>query len=116
MAATLDLPEIEKGATYEHTIYWKDKLKQPINLTGVTARMQIRESVESSVVILELSTTNGKLIITPLLGKIDFLIDSTTTSNLIGSEGVYDLELTLVNGKIKRLIEGGIVFSPEVTR
>jgi len=116
MAATLDLPDIEKGSTYEHTIFWKDKLKQPINLTGVSARMQIRETVESPIIVLELSTANGGLAITPLLGKIDFYISPTTTTALIGGEGVYDLELTFVGGKIVRLIEGSISFSPEVTR
>jgi len=116
MAATLDLPDIEKGATYEHTIFWKDKLKQPIDLSGVTARMQIRETIESPTVILELSSANGLIFIDATLGAIVFNINYATTALLPGTEGVYDLELTFSSGKVKRLIQGSIVFSPEVTR
>ena len=46
-AAKIELPIIEKGATYRHTLVWNDTLGMPINLTGATARMQVRSSVIS---------------------------------------------------------------------
>lgn len=116
MAATLNLPDIEKGATYRHTLYWKDKAKLPIDLTGATARMQIRDSVDSSTVLLELSSLSNTIIITTLEGKIELYITSQQTAVLVGYGGVYDLELYLVNGDTVRLIQGDIAFSPEVTR
>jgi hypothetical protein len=116
MAASLDLPDIDKGATYRHTLFWKDKLKAPINLTGVTARMQVRDNIDSSVAILDLSTSNGGITITPLLGRIDIYVSSAVTTTLPGYGGVYDMELIFPTSDIIRLIEGTVNFIPEVTR
>jgi hypothetical protein len=116
MAASLDLPDIDKGATYRHTLFWKDKLKAPINLTSVTARMQVRDAVDSPLISLDLTTANGGLVLTPLLGKIEIYINSTVTTTLVGYGGVYDMELVFPTGDIVRLIEGSINFIPEVTR
>ena len=116
MAANLDLPAVDKGATYRHTLIWKDKLKVPINLTSTTARMQIRESVDSGAVILDLNTTSGGITLEPLLGKISLYMSNVTTSALVGYGGVYDLEVSFPLGDVVRLIEGSIEFIPEVTR
>lgn len=116
MAAKLSLPAIEKGATYSHILYWKDKTKIPMDLTDVTAKMQVRETVESSTILLELSTENGGITITSLEGKLVLALSASQTTALVGLGGVYDLELYYSSGKVVRLIEGRIVFKPEVTR
>jgi len=115
-ASKLNLPIIEKGATYRHTLFWKDSANTAINLTGCTARIQVRESIDSPIVIVELSTSNNRIIITPLLGKIDLYISSADTSALVGFGGVYDMEVYFSNGDVIRLIEGRVTFKPEVTR
>jgi hypothetical protein len=116
MAASLDLPDIDKGATYRHTLFWKDKLKAPIDLTGVTARMQVRDDVDSSLIRLDLTTENGGLTITGLLGRIDIYISDIETTALPGYGGVYDMEFVFPSSDITRLVEGSINFIPEVTR
>lgn len=116
MAAKLRLPTIDKGATYSHILYWKDKQKVPLNLTGVTAKLQVRSTVDSTSVLLELSTENGGITIVGLEGKITLYISATQTTSLVGFGGVYDLELYYTDGKIVRLIEGNVMFKPEVTR
>jgi hypothetical protein len=116
MAASLDLPDVDKGATYRHTLLWADKLKVPINLTNAIARMQVRETVESSIKLLELTSSNGGLLVTPLLGKIELFISDEATTSLVGYGGVYDLEIEFPSGEVTRLIEGSIAFIPEVTR
>jgi hypothetical protein len=116
MAASLDLPDIDKGATYRHTLFWKNKLKAPIDLTSVSARMQVRDDVDSPIVRLDLRTVNGGLVIDPLIGRIDIYISSDDTASLYGYGGVYDMELVFPTGDIVRLIEGSINFIPEVTR
>jgi hypothetical protein len=115
-ASKLNLPAIEKGATYRHTLLWKDSLNTPINLTGCTAKLQVRETIDSSIVLLELSTVNLGLVITPLLGKIELYISDETTTLLNGIGGVYDLEIYFNNGDTTRLIEGKVTFKAEVTR
>ena len=115
-ASKLNLPIVEKGATYRHTLFWKDSSNVAIDLTGCTAKLQVRESVDSESVIVELSTENDRIIIDPELGKIDLFISDEDTTVLDGFGGVYDLEVYLSNGDTTRLIEGRMTFKPEVTR
>jgi hypothetical protein len=115
-ASKLNLPIVEKGATYRHTLYWKDSSNLPINLTGCTARLQVRDSVDSEDVTVELNTENSRIIIDELLGKIDLYISDEDTTNLNGFGGVYDMEVYFLNGDTIRLIEGRMSFKPEVTR
>ena len=46
-----------KGATFNPGWTWM-AAGVPVNLTGCTARLQVRDSVESDVVLLELTTEN----------------------------------------------------------
>jgi hypothetical protein len=114
-AAKVNL-SIEKGSTYRNTLYWKDSLNVAINLTGCTARLQVRDTVDTATFTLELTTANGGIIITPLLGQIDLYISAASTTTLIGTGGVYDLEIVFGNGDITRLIEGKVTYKSEVTR
>jgi len=115
-ASKLNLPIVEKGATYRHTLFWKDSSNVAIALTGCTAKLQVRESVDSDTVIIELSTVNNRIIIDPELGKIDLFISDEDTTILEGFGGVYDLEVYFPTGDTTRLIEGRMTFKPEVTR
>lgn len=115
-AAKLNLPSIEKGATFRHTLIWKDSTGVAIDLTGCTAKLQVREAFTANAVLLELNTTNSGLVITPSIGKIELYISSVNTSKLVGIGGIYDLEVYFGNGDTVRLIEGKCVFKLEVTR
>jgi len=46
-ASKLNLPAIEKGATYRHTLYWKDSSNVAINLTDCTAKLQVISNCSS---------------------------------------------------------------------
>jgi len=115
-AAKLNLPAIEKGATYRHTLIWKDKNNVPVNLTDCTAKIQVREDIASDMVLLEVSTENSYLVITSLSGKIDFYIPDEDTKTLLTEGGVYDLEIYHPNGDVTRLSKGTWIFIDEVTR
>lgn len=115
-ASKMNLPPIEKGATYAHTLFWKDAANLAIDLTGCTAKMHVRDTVDAVQVLLELSTVNTRIIITPLLGRIDLYISDEDTTLLVGLGGVYDLEIYYADGTTTRLIEGRLAFKPEVTR
>lgn len=114
-AATYDF-EIEQGSTLLKPIVWKDSTGAPVNLTGYTAKMQIRQSVASTDVLLEMSTVNGKISITPLTGTITLIFSAATTAAITWKRGKYDLELTSTDGAVTRLIEGQISVSQEITR
>jgi len=115
-AAKLNLPPIEKGATYKHSLIWKDGTGVLMDLVDCQAKMQVREAVESDIVLIELSTSNGRITIIPVEGKIDLYVSDEDSSILETVGGVYDLEIYHPNGETTRLIEGKIIFKPEVTR
>lgn len=108
--------EIEQGATFTKPLVWKSSTGAVVDLTGYTARMQIRETVGSTEILLELTTQNNRIAIVPLQGKVTLTIDASTTSQISWTKGVYDLELVSSNGTVTRLLRGNVSISKEVTR
>lgn len=112
---------IIQGATYTQSLTWKtaadeDATKTPVDLTGCTARMQVRAKVGASEVLLTLTTENGGISLGGTAGTIDLLIDAEDTAELTWSAGVYDLEIVYPGGQVRRLMYGTVAVSPEVTR
>lgn len=113
LAGQLDLV-IEQGATFTLSMFYQDDTGAAVDITGRTARMQLRSAVTSADVALSLTTENGRIAIDGPRGLIALSIAATDTAGLSGS-GVYDLEL--VNGAlVERVLQGTYTVSPEVTR
>lgn len=106
---------IEKGATWNPVITWKDSAGAAINLTGYSARLQIREKVTSSSALVSLTSSSG-ITLGGAAGTITPLISSTDTAALSFTTGVYDLELISGSGVVYRVLQGKVTVSPEVTR
>jgi hypothetical protein len=87
----------------------------PVNLTGYTARMQVREKHTSTTAQLALNTENGGVILGGSLGTITININASSTSALVAKDYVYDLEIVSA-GTVTRIIEGKFIVTPEVTR
>lgn len=105
----------EQGATFTRTITWNNSAGSPINLSGYTARMQVRSDYGSASPILTLTTENSGITLGGALGTIILSASATTTAALVAGNYVYDLEL--VNGSVvTRLLQGGFVINAEVTR
>ena len=114
MPASVHNFTIEQGTTLVKEFIYKDPLGSPIDLTGCTARMQMRPSKTSGTVFLDMTTENGGIQLGGTSGKLTLVFTEAMTSGLTRS-GVYDLEL--VNGPtVIRFIEGEIIVSKEVTR
>lgn len=90
----------------------------PINLTGYTARMQIRKTPSSSEVLDSLTTENNRLsIYAPLEGRLRIDISAAISTNYTFDYAAYDLELVSNdNQTVYRILEGSIAAIPEVTR
>lgn len=87
----------------------------PKDLTGWTARMQIRESIDDVTEILELLSPTD-IAITVNDAKIAVTISAAVTTALDFDEAVYDLELIDVAGAVTRFAEGLVTLRKEVTR
>jgi hypothetical protein len=88
----------------------------PVDLTGFTAIMQIRQTVQSATVLYEASTANGAIVLGGAAGTISLTIPAATTNGFTWNKGVYSLNLTSSGGIVTRLLQGAVVVSPAVTR
>jgi hypothetical protein len=109
---------IEAGATYAESWLWRQgNKKEPVNLSGCTARLQIRESVGAADVLLELTTANGGIILGGATGLVSLFLSDTATTALEFLTGVYDLEIVQTPlTRVRRLMEGSVTVKPQVTR
>ena len=102
---TLEYPDAEDPAVF-----------LPWNFTGYTARMQIRRTIDSSAIMIELTTENGGIAFTsPSSGELTVSMTAVQTAALTSS-GVYDLEIINGAGLVSRLIQGNFTLNLEVTR
>lgn len=106
---------IEKGVTLNRPINWKPG-GVVVPLTGYTARMQVRPNITSTIVLLELTTENGGIVIIPATGTIKLTQTAAQTAAYTWRRGVYDLEIINPLGEVQRLLQGEIEVSLEVTR
>lgn len=88
---------------------------QPVSLSGMTARMQIREKLTSTTVLQELTTENGMIVITDLAKTIVLQIPAATTAAYTFKAGVYSLEL-ISGTTVIPFTHGNITLEKEVTR
>jgi hypothetical protein len=113
LAGLLDI-EIEQGATFNLVFLYQDENGDAINLTGMTARMQLRRTYNSPDALLSLTNANGRIIFDPFAGKITLSVSATDTTPLTGS-GVYDLEL-IDGSTVNRILEGSFKVCAEATK
>lgn len=106
---------IEQGSIFKKTFVWT--LPSGVqNLTGWTARMQVRRKVSDPVVLVELTTENGGIELGGVEGTVYLEIDAVTTGGLTEmNNGRYDLELVSGSEPV-RLVEGEVRVTPQVTR
>jgi hypothetical protein len=107
---------IQQGATFTRSFVWKSASGTPVDLTGYSAQMQVRKSVTSPDVIVELSTANSRIVLGGALGTIVLTLTALQTSAITAKAGVYDLELSASDGVVTRFLAGEVEISREVTR
>ncbi len=109
---------IEQGATFQHEFQWLNKADEtPVDLTGWTARMHVREDFESAITLFDLSSSGGEITITPASGLVGVEIGAAETSAVGACSAVYDLELEeTATGFVERLAWGNALITREVTR
>ena len=88
----------------------------PIPLTGYTAQMQIRETLDSANTIIELTNSNGGIVIDPSDSTISIFITAAQTRAFTFPTAVYSLELTDTSGVVTTLVTGNLTLIQEVTR
>lgn len=122
---------IEQGASLDFEVQYVDSEGNPVDLSGYSARMQIRPSVASNVAYITLTSnlqadgtglnlSGSHSTKPPTSGSIGIFISACSSSVLDFGEAVYDLELAVPYeggcDYVTRLIQGPVRLSQEVTR
>ena len=108
---------IYQGATFRLPLTWSSGTPAAaVDLTGCTARMQIRSTITSPTALLELTTVSGGIVLGGTAGTVEVVIEDTDTAGQAWRSGVYDLEIIFASGDVRRLLEGTATLVPEVTR
>ncbi len=115
--------EIDQGATFRESLIWKTgEPPLPVDLTGFTARMQVRSETGSEIVLAELTTENGGITLNVEPGLIELYISDLETAGYTWETGTYDIEFVApdpgdgTRPDVVRRIAGAVVVSREVTR
>jgi len=106
----------DQGSTFSRQLTWNDSNGSAVNLTGYTARMDVRTSIDAAgAAVLSLTTENGRIVLGGSAGTINLSAEATATQAIESGNYVYDLEL--VSGStVTRLVQGSFVLRGEVTR
>jgi len=102
-----------QGKTVNFNVIWGGS--SPINVTGYSARMQVRECVASTTAIISLTNGSG-ITVGTTDGKFTFSISATTTAAYSAMNGVYDFEIVDGSGNVYLVMSGLFIITPEVTR
>jgi hypothetical protein len=122
---------IEQGSTFARlvSVEQPDLAADPtgqtfenFDLSGFTARMHIRRTIDSETPMITLTTANGRIAINPNIAgsptknnEIALSITAADTAAILSS-GVYDLEIISAGGAVSKVIRGNVTLIPEVTR
>jgi hypothetical protein len=85
----------------------------PVDLTGFTARMTIKNKVGGTALYALISPTNFTF--DNVAKTITMSIDAVTTASFTPGQYVYDLEAVSATGVVSLLLSGNIIVVPEVT-
>lgn len=114
---------IQQGETFSRIITLTDNQVVPvaIDLTGYTARAQMRTAANAADIVESFTCT----ISAPTTGVIVISLTATETSAIptVGktaydkvSKYVWDMEIESAGGIVTRILNGAVEVSPEVTR
>ena len=105
---------INQGETFQVAIPVLDENGTQVDLSGMTARGQIRARTADATVLHEWTLVNSGLAFDT--NNVVLKVPAATSSAWAWRVAEYDLELTDGDGNVTRLVEGHVIISPEVTR
>lgn len=109
--ATITNLYIDAGADYSIIVTANQGNGDPLNLTGYTVKSQVRKSYASSTAYNFTAS-----IFAATSGKIRLSMTATQTSAIKPGRYLYDVEITSANGEKRRVLEGIIIITPEITQ
>ena len=107
--------EVDQNATFSFVVEYKDDNGNAIDLTGASAKMQVRDTKGGSKLAFTLTSPSAGIVIDEALGKITIKMTPTQTSKLFYPKSSYDVMVIDSNSNKVKLLEGFITLSRSVT-
>lgn len=105
---------MDQGAQWTLQVVYDNNNGTPFDLTGYTARMQVRPKFGSDNAVLTISSPSSGIVITPLTGTLVLTATTAQTGDIPGGFYVYDLEISS-GGVVTRLMQGSVTVRDQVT-
>ena len=107
--------EVDQNATFTFIAEYKDSSNNAIDLTGASAKMQIRDTKGGSKLAVTLTSPSGGIVIDGSLGKLTVTLTPTQTNKIFYPKSSYDVMVIDSNGNKIKLLEGFMTLNRSVT-
>jgi hypothetical protein len=107
--------EVDQNTTFTFIVEYKDDNDLPIDLTGSTAKLQVRDTKGGTKLAFTLTSPSGGITIDGPNGKVTCKMTPTQTNKLFYPKSSYDLMVTDTNLNKIKLLEGFLTLSRSVT-
>ena len=107
--------EVDQNATFSFVVEYKDENGNAIDLTGASAKMQVRDVKGGTKLAVTLTSPSGGIVINGLLGKLTVTLTPTQTNKLFYPKSVYDIMVIDSNVNKIKLLEGFLTLNRSVT-
>lgn len=115
MAVTKNF-EVDQNATFTFEVqYTLDDEITPIDITGASAKMQVRDTQGGSKLAFTLTSPSGGIVIDGPTGTVNVKMTPTQTNKLFYPKSAYDIMMIDSNGNKIKLLEGFMTLSRSVT-
>ena len=107
--------EVDQNTTFSFVVEYTDSNSLPINLSGATAKMQVRDTKGGSKLSFTLTSPFDGIVIDGPLGKVTCTMTPAQTNKLFYPKSSYDIMITDSNNTKTKLLEGFLTLSRSVT-
>ena len=108
--------EVDQGTTFTFQIqYTQDDEVTPIDLTGSSAKLQVRDTKGGSKLAFSLTSPASGITINGPTGTLTIKMTPTQTNKLFYPKSSYDIMVVDSNGNRIKLLEGFLTLSRSVT-
>lgn len=106
--------EVDQDTTFTFVVEYKDADDNTIDLTGATAKMQVRDATGQKLAFT-LTSPSGGITVNGPDGKLTVRMTPTQTKKLFYPKSIYDLIIVDTNAVKTKLLGGFITLSRTVT-
>jgi hypothetical protein len=107
--------EVDQNTTFSFIVEYKDPDDNVIDLTGASAKLQVRDTKGGNKLAFTLTSPSGGILVDGSAGKVTVKMTPTQTNKLFYPKSSYDIMVTDSNSNKIKLLEGFLTLSRSVT-